>query len=402
MTTDIIQDTGTEAAIVQLLDDIYDSLDSYAPNMMSLMTGESGVALFRYHYLKFKGRIDKDVQFAESLQQMAETSIGFEYPTFANGKPGVNWFFAYLGNSGVLDDEDVATLTDDKHILSQKAIEHLHNDNCDFLHGAVGIAYYLLYDKQQTGIAFYETIFNLLDSLRLKCDDPTVVPNLDMKTGKLIPDEVNMGLAHGIPSIIKFCIQCYKQKVCPKQARKLAYDLINFMINHTNSDISKGFFPAYASLKEQEDRPSRLAWCYGDLGAAFILYQAGIVFKDDNTRDFALTILLHSTKNRTPEDTRVTDAFFCHGSSGIAYIYNKMWHYTHNPIFKETRDHWIRMTLDLRVHKDGVAGYKHYDTIANKWDNQYGMLEGVSGIGLALLSCITNDFSWDYCLMLND
>lgn len=34
------------------------------------------------------------------------------------------------------------------------------------------------------------------------------------------PNVINLGLAHGIPSILKFCIQSYKKGICKKDRFK--------------------------------------------------------------------------------------------------------------------------------------------------------------------------------------
>ena len=90
-------------------------------------------------------------------------------------------------------------------------------------------------------------------------------------------------------------------------------------------------------------------------------------------------MLYHSTHRRTVEETQVFDAGICHGSAGVAHIYNRMWHYTKDPVFKEATDFWIQKTLDFAVHEDGVAGYKKYNPTTKAYENDYGLLEGRSG-----------------------
>mgnify|MGYP000993101183 CR=1 FL=1 len=102
------------------------------------------------------------------------------------------------------------------------------------------------------------------------------------------------------------------------------------------------------------------------------------------------------------KETIVFDAGICHGSAGVAHIFNKMAHYTNNVIFKEAADYWIKKTLEFAHHKDGIGGYKSYTHTDEKWKKEVGFLEGSIGIGLVLSSYITGNFDWDYCLMLND
>lgn len=59
-------------------------------------------------------------------------------------------------------------------------------------------------------------------------------------------------------------------------------------------------------------------------------------------------------------------------------------------------------TLIFDNFSDGLAGYKVViDPVIDKLKNSVGLMEGVTVIVLILLSYLTADFSWDYCLMLN-
>jgi lantibiotic biosynthesis protein len=98
----------------------------------------------------------------------------------------------------------------------------------------------------------------------------------------------------------------------------------------------------------------------------------------------------------------VKDAGFCHGCAGIAHMYNKLWHSTHQPVFKAACDFWMQRTLDMATYPDGMAGHKKYTGTEGVFESTPALLDGVAGIGLVLLSYLTGDFSWDYCLMLNN
>jgi len=187
-----------------------------------------------------------------------------------------------------------------------------------------------------------------------------------------------------------------------RKSEKLARQIVNYLLTHTNADTTSNYFSYTISSEKQANEVTRLAWCYGDLGVGIILYQAGIIFQDKQTIDFSLKVLLNSTKRSTIEDAMIVDAGICHGTAGVAHIYNKMWHYTQDPIFKDACDHWIQKTIEFGIYADGIAGFKKYNGESKRYENDCGLLEGPAGIGLVLLSYLTGDFSWDYCLMLND
>jgi hypothetical protein len=96
------------------------------------------------------------------------------------------------------------------------------------------------------------------------------------------------------------------------------------------------------------------------------------------------------------------DSGICHGSAGIAHIYNKVWHDTQQPVFKDACDYWIQKTLDMAIYTDGIAGYKKYGGPNAAYEKTPALIDGAAGIGLVLLSYLTGDFCWDYCFMLNN
>lgn len=81
-----------------------------------------------------------------------------------------------------------------------------------------------------------------------------------------------------------------------------------------------------------------------------------------------------------------------------------MYHYTGIETFKETAKHWIDLTLGMAFKPDGLAGYKVWRNIKNRqsWINDAGLLEVIAGIGLTLISTISDiEPKWDECLLLS-
>jgi len=394
--------------IQTILDKIYLSLknrDYYQP---SLLDGEAGYCLFDQSYISYAGthavnHVDNVEHFENNLQTLSEDSIGCQSAFFSSGKAGVNWLFSYLKLKDVLDEENWEILCDDNPELFEQAIHYLKDGNYDFLHGSIGIAYHSLYEQTNLYTAFQETFFQLLYKLAYQSADKMFIAHYDLTTLLPVPNKINLGMAHGLVSVLKFCLQCYQNNVCSADAKKLALDIADLFQSIINRNTNNSLFPNILTFDEPLKGYSRVGWCYGDLTIGFVLYQAGMVFEDTVLKDLGIEILTHTSKRRSEEQTMVKDAGICHGSAGIAHVYNKMWHYTKNPVFKEACDFWIRQTIDFSTHPDGYAGFKCYSPdVAGKYTNSYGLLNGISGVGLVLLSYLTGDFSWDYCIMLND
>lgn len=385
--------------IESIIQNIYIDVNKSKSSSLSLYSGDAGIQLFNYLYLDNLNKIEDEFQ--QKFETLAENSISYSYSTFCTGYAGINWFFKFLYKKGILGREDRDLLCYRDEELENESLSMLKMGNYDFLHGACGIAYYLLYSPRKGSQEYYAHLFNHLNSLIDKSVNKDSIPKYDFVNACINPNEINLGLAHGIPSILKLCVQCYNQGICVNESEKLGLKIIDYLLGNTNDNISSSYFST-SIITGKELSSSRLAWCYGDLGVGIILYQAGISFGKKKLVDFSLELFIHSSKRRTTDETLVFDAGVCHGAAGVAHIYNKMWHYTRNGIFKEACEYWIQKTLEFSIHADGIAGFMTYNPVKKVYKKETCLLDGAAGIGLVLMSYLNGDFSWDYCLMLND
>jgi hypothetical protein len=107
-------------------------------------------------------------------------------------------------------------------------------------------------------------------------------------------------------------------------------------------------------------------------------------------------------KRKTLNESMINDAGVCHGSAGVAHIFNRMWSITNDKKFRQATDFWIKQTLEFGTKINGKTEFKKYNAKINEYEINHSLLEGNAGVGLVLYSYLTGDFSWDYCLMLND
>ena len=147
---------------------------------------------------------------------------------------------------------------------------------------------------------------------------------------------------------------------------------------------------------------SRLGWCYGDLGIAMALWQAGVALHNESWKNKALEILLFAAeKRRNLEKNFVKDAGLCHGTAGIGHIFYRVWWNTKMSEFKKAADYWFEQTLKMAIFADGLAGYKAWNG-RDGWKNKENLLEGIAGIGLALLTYYYEiEPTWDECMLLS-
>jgi lantibiotic modifying enzyme len=343
-----------------------------------------------------------------SLAELVEGSYNFKQSisniTFCSGVAGINWAYTYLYKENLLTTKDYKMLCSDDEDLMAGAISMLKRGNYDFLHGAIGIAWYFLYKKKFTRkhSAFFTDFFNELDII-MQTEDK-VCYAYDFSFNKIKVGEINLSLSHGISSILKFCLQAFKQEVCKVPAFKIASNIIDTLLKSINKNPNYCYFPSTISYEQiPAQSMSRLAWCYGDLGTGLMLYQAGILFQRQDLLEISTNVLLKAAQRRSFEETRVVDAGFCHGASGIAYIFGKLYNYTKIPDFQDSSLFWYQKVLEY-ANSDLQNGemLKMFDAVQGKYRIDYSLLEGSIGIALVLQSFQLNSSDWEYCLMLND
>ncbi len=377
------------AAIRNKHDQIVKAVTSFltqqeAPVYWGLANGRTG-AMLHLLYAHKHGLLTDFEPFEAAAQELSGIGLQDVDFSYGMGKAGLNWFYQLMFRHELLDQEDTDLLCFDD----------------DYLYGGLGAAAYLLYRHGAQKKDFMARVLAMLTE-RARANHGAL-PAFQLMEQRPVPEMVNLGLAHGLPAVIRFCLLCDTQDVCREASRSLALQLIRYMRAQVRADKDTCYFPSVVEKgKPAEQDTSRLGWCYGDLGIGFVLYEAGRVWADDELTAFALEVLVHTTQRRANAQTLVHDAGFCHGSAGIAHIYNRLWQLSQLPVFREAADYWMGETLRLAQHADGVAGYKKWDAASNSWVVDYSLIEGVAGIGLVLISYLTGDCSWDYSVMLSD
>ncbi len=388
--------------IIHTLQAIEKELAAVSSQNPSLMGGGAGIALYRFNYLQyFKQSDEQEDVLLNSINILAEQAATCELSTLSNGRAGINWLFTYLYRNDFLYREDLEALCSDEEQLAAIALDMLADGNYDLLHGATGIAYYLLYRKAGADEKWFTHFFDLLHNCMRKSAPGGCIPEYDFEAQDIKPGITNLGLAHGISSLLKLCCHCYTEGVCTTQAAGFAQNIIHYLLAHVNPDSTQNYFANTTGPGKEAGGFSRLAWCYGDLSAGYILQQAAMLFSNTKLAHFAHELLLHTTERKTAAETGVADAGVCHGTAGIVHLYNRLWHLQRIPAFRDARDYWIEQTLGMASLQDEGTGYKKYHPASGAYLHDNGLLEGIAGIGLVLLSYITEDFGWDYCLMLN-
>jgi len=370
---------------LNVLQEISTALDHFTEqeNPPGLLSGYTGCALFYAYYYNLTGK-KKYIRkvhslLLKSIHALSEESL---IPNHCNGVSGIVWCIRHLLNAGFASDEGIEDIFEDVDVLlGEIMVQEVGEGRYDFLHEALGLALYFLEKKQPS---------QYLDALTKKLAEKTIngVWEDDFSKASLgRPDETvfNLGMAHGIPSIISILALIDKKN-------PLIDPGVNWLLatRNTPEEGISSIFPVLVDINKQAvtGKQSRLGWCYGDLSIATALLNAGYTTE-------AHEIFTYTLQHRDMKNGGVHDACLCHGSAGIAHMYRRAYLATNDPELLLGADHWIKQTLQmksgLKFSRDG------------EYETAYGMLEGMTGIGLALIAALDPDTApaWDRCLLLS-
>ncbi|MBU3662199.1 MAG: hypothetical protein FGM41_03250 [Bacteroidetes bacterium] len=183
---------------------------------------------------------------------------------------------------------------------------------------------------------------------------------------------LNTGFAHGWASKLYFIIAYIpliqdddiKIKMC-----KLAEGLYNRILlsEEGNNELS---FPCYSNCTDNYSK--RLGWCHNDLGIGYSILVYGLRTNNKSVVEKGISILKSTLVFNLESNMGVLDPFICHGSSGVALIYNRVYILTGDKNFKDKSDYWLNTC------------YSQFLNSKNNY-NEISFLQGISGLGIAAL-----------------
>ena len=364
-----------------------------------LFSGGFGELLFLYYFDRNfnDNKLDLLIEkYENSLLLKLDTQI-FNH-SYCEGLSGILCLFNHLSCNGFshIDTNEVDYALND--YLERLLKKDFSLGNYDLLYGALGTGMYFLKKKKNAEII--ENIISFLEKSAIKNESSNIykwkVPFFYENT-----NQYNLSLSHGVAGIILFLTYLGDFDFLLNRVIKLVEGSINFILSQEyDLKIHGCFFPEVVTNNfTHKTYRSRLAWCYGDLGIGYAIWKAGNTFNNTKWITKGMEILLYTTKRRSLLKNFVLDAQLCHGSAGIALVFQRVFINTNCDDFKIATDYWAKQTLNLAVHSNGLAGYRSHQN--KKWSNDYSLLSGVAGIGMFLISYITEDRQdWDELFLL--
>lgn len=377
---------------------------SLANNYLFLGVGALANSLLLYKAGKYFSKTEYITSAIEEFEKAYDTvspSAMVKDMGLITGYAGVGWIYQYFTACDLLDyDNDFFDVFDEvllKHIQMEASV-----NNYDLFYGFLGYGCYFIQRHRNGSATALIALNNIVDQLEaMSIEDGYGIAWIEKQDDG--SQNVNFGMAHGIPAIITFLAKTYLLTQNEK-AKLLAEKAVNWLLHYEDvSDKETSRFPNIVNWNDRQDisRRSRLGWCYGDLGIGYSIYFCSKAFQNELIGSRALDILINTTSRQLDNTyTGVVDKSFCHGTSGIFYIYHLLVKSFGLTKFENARNYWLEKTIEDYQNINSFFSKSVYNN--EKIDvPDPGLINGYVGIGLALAGYLDDaDNEWHELFML--
>ncbi len=375
----------------------------------SLAGGWAGMALF-WAYLDLAslapcaaGAVSECLSRAQAAAAIAETPVGL----FA-GFAGLGWVARHLLEIGQGASSGAALLEKESRAKVLAAIDDdALGEDFDLVNGWVGLAIYLfdcLPDREARA-----ALERLMGRVTDRVDSDTgawwTPPELLAPSHRPLTrsGQFNLGVAHGVPGVIWFLARAAAVGIEEDHCLQLLGRVVPWLLEQRHPEGEGSVFPGFVAPGFQPGW-CRSAWCYGDPGAAAVLYLAARAVGEIPWQTEALAIARAAARRRQ-EVSGVVDACICHGAAGLAHLFNRLYQESGDIAFRDAAVKWFEDVIERQQPGTGVAGFSaaYLDANGDRHEEASpGLLEGTVGIGLALLAGLSDvSPDWDRMFLLS-
>lgn len=358
--------------------------------------GTAGIALLYAYLAEALG----DARHHESAAFLLDSAIDALASTpldasLLDGFTGVAWAVAHINarraRDGALDAEPEPDGNDDVDAVLADVLAHPQWGGAyDLGRGLVGIGVYALERlPRPAAVVILERVVAHLDETAVAHDDgvgwlsgPPLPPvEVEYRNGVY-----NLGVAHGTPGVIALLAQAAAAGVAISDAQRLLDSAMSWLLAHRMGPDDLSIFPRWLAPDLGSPAPARPTWCYGDPGVASTLFLAAGGAGRRDWEHAALEAARRAAR-RPVETCGIVDASICHGTAGLAHMFNRLHQRTGVEELRGAAQAWFDRTLDRLPDAS--------------WDDS-GFLVGPAGVALALLAAATDvEPEWDRSLLLS-
>jgi lantibiotic modifying enzyme len=370
---------------------------------ISLLNGLSGIPFFYWNlYL-----LNKDEKVLSKMEYIIDRVLenannDSNSLTYCDGLAGMGFMLHYFKTKEIISDDIESYLCELDEIMMEVSKDRIEEGFLDFLHGALGILHYLFQRAHSNDLvkSFIKNISTpLLDKIKTEVNIGTTT-NASFYDGVAVK-HMNLGMAHGLVSILFFISKYYNHFSNKQHVQEAAQLIVEvFEKNECTDGQSVSIYPSIVNERGDNLYNIPLGWCYGDSITALAMARFANTNASDSLLQKADYVARNTLKRDTPAAANVNDGCLCHGTTSNVQIYKRWYQLTGDAGYKKAYDNWIMQTIDIGNEPDGIGGYKRY--YGDGARNEYGVLNGATGVGLVLLDFVSgSDADWDELLLLH-
>ncbi len=383
---------------------------------IGILGGLGGIPLF---YLALYEKFQKE-EYLKKLEYVLDKvldSINQDNwgQSFCNGLSGTGFMINFLRQKEYLDDDIEPLLQDFDEIILTVSRNTIQRDkDYDYLHGSLGMIYYLL-ERVNKNTSLRKPVEELCEAVielvrkELQGHETSMAAVHDGHSVR----HLNMGMAHGLLSVLIIISRYYKFSGNSSQN---AFSLIRQILNtyatyRARNAESISLYPTIVSDSFSEiiindpfvkfDTP--LGWCYGDGCISLSFLEVSKVMNDHSIYKNARYAIDYTLNRTSPQQASIKDACLCHGTAMLAHIYKRWYNHTGEKVFFNAYTNWIHETIRIGDNNDGIGGYKRFYG-EDGYKNVFPLLDGSCGTALVLLDYLAEDkytIDWDRLFLLN-
>jgi lantibiotic biosynthesis protein len=293
------------------------------------------------------------------------------------------------------------------YIIASTTKDETQNNFHDLFYGFIGKAIILIENDSKANWGHIKKIVETLEINAIKDKDGIYWNTPDpFFLSPIFEKTVNFGVPHGSCGIILFLLKCCDVYNLQEELKPLLKGSIVWIINRLEKENNKLLY----SYSTKPSGSGKLGWCYGDQAIAYTLLRYSETFNCEKAKAKAYE-LIEQAAAKPIEQTGVQyypkygyyDMRVCHGTSSVAYMWLKMYHITKDENIKTLADKWLNITLDnLDIFLPQLDKISELEKDNDKIDTSMGFLNGLSGVGLVLMSFLDPKLSdWDKLLLLD-
>ncbi len=397
---------------VQTLERLHPYIDKSLSPEDGLIRGSLGKVLYYaglnkyYQDGRFAAKANNLLQ--EVLVNLNQGTKGVRASTaLSRGIPGMGMVLHLLDQEGMLGRNEHL----EKYLrvldtfVFEQSLRQIRAFNLDYLHASAGAVNYLVRRVAGNG-RVKEYLEALVDAYgEVAITDRNGIRFRNFRTGG--DTDINLthfGLAHGLGGVLLTLLNVYRAGIACDRIRPIVEQSLRFLLAHKRSPgelvMHANLFPvsvieSYAW--DHTDNYARyepsLGWCSSDLSQLLVLHRAAQLLGNHEWEGIAREVGGHTLTRWQIAGNLMQDTFFCHGSSGIAQMYRRLYEISGFDQYLDGYGFWFRKTLQW------VAAELEDEACVRRAGE---LLFGWTGVSLVLLSALLEtDYPWDSLFLLS-